>query len=216
MLLRRGAEERRVAVLSVRAKPPDAVMKLDGVDSPEKAQGLRGFEIWVPRSEAAPLEVGEFYAVDLCRCSLYFGQERLGSIRSVVDAGASQMLEVEGPGRKGVPGAVHRPLRRRGGRAGRQDRAAGPRDRAVTFTVLTLFPGLFEGFLGSSILARAIERGRVTVRCVDIRDYATDRHHVCDDAAYGGGPGMVMKPEPIAAALEAVARRARPGSGSCT
>jgi tRNA (guanine37-N1)-methyltransferase len=75
----------------------------------------------------------------------------------------------------------------------------------VTITVLTLFPGLFQGFLESSILARAIVRGLVTVRLVDIRDFATDRHHVCDDAAYGGGPGMVMKPEPIAAALEATA-----------
>jgi len=75
----------------------------------------------------------------------------------------------------------------------------------VTITVLTLFPGLFQGFLESSILARAIARGLVTVRLVDIRDFAADRHHVCDDAAYGGGPGMVMKPEPIAAALEATA-----------
>lgn len=82
----------------------------------------------------------------------------------------------------------------------------------MTFTILTLFPGLFEGFLGSSILARAIGRGRVAVRCVDIRDYATDRHHVCDDAAYGGGPGMVMKPEPIAAALEAVRADGAPGT----
>jgi tRNA (guanine37-N1)-methyltransferase len=73
----------------------------------------------------------------------------------------------------------------------------------VTFTILTLFTGLFDGFLSSSILARAIERGLISVRLVDIRDYATDRHHVCDDAAYGGGPGMVMKPEPITAALEA-------------
>ena len=73
----------------------------------------------------------------------------------------------------------------------------------MTITILTLFPGLFQGFLESSILARAIARGLVTVRLVDIRDYAVDRHHVCDDAAYGGGPGMVMKPEPIAAALEA-------------
>ena len=72
----------------------------------------------------------------------------------------------------------------------------------MTFTILTLFTGLFDGFLSSSILARAIERGLISVRLVDIRDYATDRHHVCDDAAYGGGPGMVMKPEPIAAALE--------------
>jgi tRNA (guanine37-N1)-methyltransferase len=73
----------------------------------------------------------------------------------------------------------------------------------VRVTILTLFPGLFQGFLESSILARAIARGIVAVRLVDIRDFAVDKHHVCDDAAYGGGPGMVMKPEPIAAALEA-------------
>ncbi len=76
-------------------------------------------------------------------------------------------------------------------------------------TILTLFPGLFDGFLTSSILARAISRGLIEVRLVDIRDYAKDRHRVCDDAAYGGGPGMVMKPEPIAGALEAIG--ARPG-----
>ena len=79
----------------------------------------------------------------------------------------------------------------------------------MTFTILTLFPGLFEGFLGSSILARAIERGLVSVRLIDIRDHAIDRHRVCDDAAYGGGPGMVMKPEPIAAALEAAGSAGR-------
>jgi tRNA (guanine37-N1)-methyltransferase len=73
----------------------------------------------------------------------------------------------------------------------------------VTVTILTLFSGLLRGFLESSILARAIERGLITVRVVDIREFARDRHRVCDDAAYGGGPGMVMKPEPIAAAIEA-------------
>jgi tRNA (guanine37-N1)-methyltransferase len=73
----------------------------------------------------------------------------------------------------------------------------------MTITVLTLFPGLFEGYLGSSILARAIARGLIAVKVVDIRAFAADRHRVCDDAAYGGGPGMVMKPEPIAAAIEA-------------
>jgi len=73
----------------------------------------------------------------------------------------------------------------------------------MTITVLTLFPGLFDGFLTSSILGRAIARGLIDVRLVDIRDYAKDKHRVCDDAAYGGGPGMVMKAEPIAAALEA-------------
>ena len=72
----------------------------------------------------------------------------------------------------------------------------------MTITILTLFPGIFSGYREGSILGRAIERGLVQVRVVDIRDYARDRHHVCDDAAYGGGPGMVMKPEPLTAALE--------------
>lgn len=95
VLLRRGTDERRATVQSVRAKPPHAVMKLVGVDSPEKAGELRGFEIWVPRAEAAPLEGGEFYAVDLCRCALYAGAEMLGRVRAVVEAGSSQLLEVE-------------------------------------------------------------------------------------------------------------------------
>ncbi len=83
----------------------------------------------------------------------------------------------------------------------------------MTVTILTLFPGLFDGFLTSSILARAIARGLIEVRLVDIRDYAKDKHRVCDDAAYGGGPGMVMKAEPIAAALEANGARAgEPGN----
>jgi tRNA (guanine37-N1)-methyltransferase len=87
----------------------------------------------------------------------------------------------------------------------------------MTITILTLFPGLFDGFLQSSILARAIARGLIAVKPVDIRDYASGRHRVCDDAAYGGGPGMVMKPEPIAAALEANGAEAaggRAGAGA--
>jgi 16S rRNA processing protein RimM len=96
VLLRRGAEERTVAVRSVRSKPPNAVMKIDGVDTPEDAGRLRGFEIWVPRSAASPLEDGEYYAVDLCGCSMLSGAERVGRVLSVVEAGASNMLEVEG------------------------------------------------------------------------------------------------------------------------
>jgi 16S rRNA processing protein RimM len=97
VLLRRGAEERRASVQSVRPKPPHAVMKIEGVDSPEQARRLQGFEIWIPRSDLAPLQGGEFYAVDLCRCGLYFGEERLGSVRAIVEAGPSQMLEVQDP-----------------------------------------------------------------------------------------------------------------------
>jgi tRNA (guanine37-N1)-methyltransferase len=72
------------------------------------------------------------------------------------------------------------------------------------FDIFTLFPGMFEGPLRESILRRAQERGLLSVALHNIRDATTDRHHVVDDYPYGGGAGMVMKPEPIFAAVEAV------------
>jgi tRNA (guanine37-N1)-methyltransferase len=72
------------------------------------------------------------------------------------------------------------------------------------FDVLTLFPEMFQGPLGESILKRAQESGRLSVALHNIRDYATNKHHITDDAPYGGGGGMVMKPEPIFAAVEAI------------
>ena len=74
----------------------------------------------------------------------------------------------------------------------------------MRFDVFTLFPSIFDGPLRESILQRAIEAGRIEVRLHNIRDYATDRHRVTDDYPYGGGGGMVMKPEPIFAAVEGV------------
>jgi tRNA (guanine37-N1)-methyltransferase len=71
--------------------------------------------------------------------------------------------------------------------------------------VITIFPGLFEPFLGESMVGIAVRGGQVEVAVRDLRDYTDDRHHVVDDAPYGGGPGMVMKPEPLVRAIEAAA-----------
>jgi len=68
--------------------------------------------------------------------------------------------------------------------------------------ILTLFPGIFEGPLRESLLGRAIDAGLVDVRVHDIRDHTHDKHRQVDDYAFGGGPGMVMKPEPIFEAVE--------------
>ncbi|GLI37363.1 tRNA (guanosine(37)-N1)-methyltransferase TrmD [Geobacter hydrogenophilus] len=74
----------------------------------------------------------------------------------------------------------------------------------MKFDILTLFPAMFEGPLTESIIRRAVEKGLLDIRLHQIRDFAADRHKVVDDAPYGGGDGMVMKVEPIAACLEAV------------
>jgi tRNA (guanine37-N1)-methyltransferase len=74
--------------------------------------------------------------------------------------------------------------------------------------VLTIFPGLFPGPLAESITGRALAAGVLALRAVDIRSFATDRHRSVDDYPYGGGPGMVMQPGPLVAAIESVRRPA--------
>lgn len=71
----------------------------------------------------------------------------------------------------------------------------------MRFDIFTLFPDYFTGPFGSSILKRAQSSGALQIAAHDIRAWTTDRHHVCDDAPYGGGAGMVMKAEPVATAI---------------
>jgi len=73
--------------------------------------------------------------------------------------------------------------------------------------IVTIFPEFFSGPLALSIPARAAAAGSVTYHVVDLRDYAHDRHRTVDDYAYGGGPGMVMKPDPFFEAVEAIGAR---------
>ena len=77
----------------------------------------------------------------------------------------------------------------------------------MQFHVLTIFPEFFVSPLSVSLLKKAQDRGLVTCHVHNLRDYTTDKHRSTDDAPYGGGPGMVMKPAPIFAALEALGRR---------
>jgi tRNA (guanine-N1)-methyltransferase len=75
----------------------------------------------------------------------------------------------------------------------------------VSFEVLTLFPAAVRAFASAGLLGRAIERGHVAIETTDYRDFTGDRHRTVDDAPFGGGAGMVLKPEPVVAALEHVA-----------
>ncbi len=79
----------------------------------------------------------------------------------------------------------------------------------MRINVLTIFPDYLEGPLSLSIPGRAREAGLVEYRLIDLRDYTSDRHRTTDDEPFGGGGGMVMKPEPFGAALEALARPGR-------
>lgn len=77
-------------------------------------------------------------------------------------------------------------------------------DAPLRIDIVTIFPAMLDSVLGESILKRAQEAGLVAIRCVNLRDFATGPHRTTDDRPYGGGPGMVMKPEPVFKAVESL------------
>src|SRR5215467_14380732 len=82
----------------------------------------------------------------------------------------------------------------------------------MRFDVLTLFPEMFQGYLSQSILKLALQSGLVEIHLWNIRDWAQGKHRNVDDRPFGGGPGMVLMPEPVFAAVEAVqAQELEPG-----
>ena len=74
----------------------------------------------------------------------------------------------------------------------------------MRFDIVTIFPRMIEAALAEGILAKAIQRELLTVRARDLREFTDDRHRTVDDVPYGGGPGMVLKPEPLFRAVEAI------------
>jgi len=83
---------------------------------------------------------------------------------------------------------------------------------AMKFTVLTLFPGMFRGPLNESMMKSAQENGIVEISIVDIRDFTSDRHRSADDYPFGGGSGMILKPEPVFLAVDRVLDGRRAGT----
>jgi 16S rRNA processing protein RimM len=93
--LRGRGVDRKVALASVRAQPPGVIVQIEGVGTPEQARRFIGCELWVPREQAAPLDRGEYYEADLCRCSVWLAGREIGRVRSVWEGGQAQLLEVQ-------------------------------------------------------------------------------------------------------------------------
>jgi tRNA (guanine37-N1)-methyltransferase len=199
--------EREYEVVAAHRAGGCAVFSLRGVDSAEAAGALSGAAVSVRRDQLPALPDDEFYWADLVGCEVVDEGRWSPWSRDQRTTGWS----CGGPGgRRGSSPWSRRSSGRstwRGGGWWRRRRKGGD----VRVDVLTLFPGMFPGPLSHSILARAREAGLLTVEAHDLRQYAEGKHRVTDEPPFGGGGGMVMKPEPIFAGVEALVGTYGPG-----
>ena len=218
--------ERRLSLRLVGSAKGVVIARLAGIADRDRAEALRGLRLYLPRAALPPAGQEEYYHADLIGLEAALADgTALGHVRAVHDFGAGDTLEIERPARPAGHGPVHprdradcRPRRRPAGArsAARADRRPGapapvqgppPRGRAGAgrmswrATVLTIFPEMLPGPLAYSLAGKALEAGIWQLETVDIRDFARDKHRSVDDAPFGGGPGMVMRPDVLDAAI---------------
>ena len=189
-------------------------MKLSGVDTPEAAEALRGATLRIPAAAVQPLPPGQFYVFQIVGLRVRTPDGApLGEVADVLRTGANDVYVVRSSAGREIAAAGHR------GRD-RDDRPVGGRDRrpsagvaVMRVDVVTIFPEVFPGPLSVGVMGRARDRGLLDLVVWDLRTFTEDRHRSVDDLPYGGGVGMVMKPEPFGRALDAI-RAARPDDRS--
>lgn len=95
LLLKKNKLEKRYEIEEIKPMGESVIIKFNGIDTPEKAKSLAGWDIWVPRENAASLSEGEFYHADLCECDMYFEGDNLGHVKSILEGGGGELIEVE-------------------------------------------------------------------------------------------------------------------------
>jgi tRNA (guanine37-N1)-methyltransferase len=206
------------------------LVSLTGIESMNDAEVLRGLELRVPAEALHELKAGEFYVHDLEGCEVVTEAGQIvGRVTGVNFGSGTPVLAVEGKqGEILIPLAeeICRIVDPAGKRividppAGlielnaKRERVTGRETKAadLMIDIITIFPRLVEAALAEGVVARAREAGVIDVKARDLREFTADRHRTVDDVPFGGGPGMVMKAEPIARAIEAVAAERGPAS----
>lgn len=216
---------RRMKVEAIRCRGNGWTVRLAGLNSRTAAEALKGAEVLVEPGQVKPLAQDEYFTRDLIGCRVAtIGGRDVGTVREVLESTAQPLLQVQGDAGEVLipmvanivtavdvqgrtvtidppPGLLPAdPGASAGrGRVAQGEERAGPK----RIDVLTLFPELFGPFLREGLLGRAVENGLLAVELVNFRQYGLGRHQQVDDAPYGGGAGMVLRPEPLFAAVRA-------------
>ena len=234
LLVGPAAEAREIT--EVRFHQGRPVIALRGIETMNDAEALAGAELKVRASTVPSLPAGTFYRHDLVGCEV---RETNGNVVGRVTAvegslERSRLVVVGNRGEVLIPlvagiclsidtaaqrivvnppeGLIELNLREAGAEA-RSWSWELEAARKLKIDIVTIFPTMVQAPLAEGIVGRAIERGVIDVRVHDLRVHTTDRHRVVDDVPFGGGPGMVLKPEPLFRAVEGIrAERGAPAA----
>ena len=181
------------------------ILKLLGIDTRNDAEGLVGKKLFVTREELYQLPEDHYYIFDLI--GLKVEDKKWGLLG---DRGSSRSICCHSFVRFSCKNRVYDPCSKRFGAFNRSNKRCGCSRFTRRFVgrmridIITLFPKMFEPVFSLSILGRARRQGSLQIVVHNLRDYTYDRHRTVDDTPYGGGSGMVLKPEPLYDAVEAV------------
>lgn len=205
--------EEKYIIEEVKYHKQMVLIKFKGIDKIEEAELLKNSYILINREDEEPLEEGVYYIVDLLGLDVYTDENvLLGKIEDIYNTGSNDIYVVKDENGKqillpGIPDVIKEvDIENKKIIVHLLKRTNLNMEDIMKFDVLTLFPEMFD-ILKSSVIGKALEKELIKVNLINIRDFSKDKHKKVDDTPYGGGAGMVIRPDVVYDAYNSIENR---------
>ena len=201
--IKKNSIEEKYIIEEVKYHKQMVIIKFKGIDKIEEAELLKNSYILINREDEEPLEEGVYYIVDLLGLDVYTDENiLLGNLEDIYNTGSNDIYVVKDENGKqillpGIPDVIKEvDIENKKIIVHLLKRTNLNMEDIMKFDVLTLFPEMFD-ILKSSVIGKALEKELIKVNLINIRDFSKDKHKKVDDTPYGGGAGMVIRPDVV-------------------
>lgn len=201
--IKKNSIEEKYIIEEVKYHKQMVLIKFKGIDKIEEAELLKNSYILINREDEEPLEEGVYYIVDLLGLDVYTDENiLLGNLEDIYNTGSNDIYVVKDENGKqillpGIPDVIKEvDIENKKIIVHLLKRTNLNMEDIMKFDVLTLFPEMFD-ILKSSVIGKALEKELIKVNLINIRDFSKDKHKKVDDTPYGGGAGMVIRPDVV-------------------
>ena len=201
--IKKNSIEKKYIIEEVKYHKQMVLIKFKGIDKIEEAELLKNSYILINREDEEPLEEGVYYIVDLLGLDVYTDENiLLGNLEDIYNTGSNDIYVVKDENGKqillpGIPDVIKEvDIENKKIIVHLLKRTNLNMEDIMKFDVLTLFPEMFD-ILKSSVIGKALEKELIKVNLINIRDFSKDKHKKVDDTPYGGGAGMVIRPDVV-------------------